>query len=89
MSATGNLSTPQFGSVADGTYDLAAHEAWHTDHFRPVRRQQYAQIKAMHTTDIQAARTANAQGDKAGAARALTSAARSRRMAEVWSHLKR
>lgn len=89
MSATGALSGPQFGSVADGTYDVNAHRAWHEEHFRPVRLQQYAQIKSSHTKDIADARSANAQGDKAGVARALNNAARSRRMVEGWSHLKR
>jgi hypothetical protein len=89
MAATGALSTPQFGSVSDGTYDIAANAAFNEEHFRPVRQRQFAQIKSQHTSDMVKATTARQSGDRAGAARALTQAAASRRMVEGWAHLKR
>lgn len=79
MSAPGALQPDQFGSYSE----------WHDAHFRPVRLEQYAQIRSHHAEDLTRAATARQQGDRAGAARALTAAARSRRMVAGWSHLKR
>lgn len=84
MSAESTLSTSQFGGTSDSTY-----AAWHDEHFRPVRQAQFQQMKSFVTQDLGAAKTAREQGDRAGAARALTKAARSRRVVQDWSHLNR
>jgi hypothetical protein len=79
MSAPGALQPDQFGSYSE----------WHDAHFRPVRQAQYEQIKGYHAEDLGRAAAARKRGDREGAARALTAAARSRRMVAGWSHLKR
>lgn len=89
MSATANISGPQFGSVADGTYDVEAHRAWHQEHFRPVRQAQFQQMKSHVTDALTRAKTARVAGDRPGAVRALDSAARARRVVQSWSHLNR
>lgn len=89
MSATGNLSTPQFGSVTDGTYDAEANRRWNEEHFRPVRKAQFQQMKGAVTRDLATAASARQSGDRAGAARALTAAAQSRRVVQSWTHLNR
>lgn len=89
MSATGNLSTGQFGSVSQGTYDAEANRRWNEEHFRPVRKQQFQQMKSHVTRDLAEAKSARARGDRPAAARALTKAAGSRRVVQSWSHLNR
>ena len=89
MSATDNLSTPQFGSVSKGTYDAVRHREWNDEHFRPVRQAQYSQIRSVHTADLASAQDARERGDRPAAARALTKAASSRHMVAGWTHLKR
>jgi hypothetical protein len=89
MSAQGNLSTPQFGSVQDGTYDVAAHGAWHREHFSPVRAEQRATLSRRVRDSVQASASARARGDRKGATKALNDAARHRRIYQDWSpHLR-
>lgn len=89
MSATGNLSTPQFGSVSDGTYDVQAHSDWHRQHFAPVREQQRQTLAGRVRNAIQESANARVRGDRQGARRALADAARHRRVYQSWSpHLK-
>lgn len=84
MSATGNLSTPQFGSVTDGTYDVDAHRAWHEAHFAPTRRSQLREMNNRRAAAFNAIGEARRSGNKGLTRTRIAQAAWARRTEQYY-----
>jgi hypothetical protein len=84
MSATGALSGPQFGSVADGTYDVEAHRAWHREAFKDTRRGQLREMNNRRAASFNAIGEARRAGNLPRARSALARAVWDRRTEQSW-----